>query len=123
MTPDRLRQFFDLWNAHDVDAIVEFFTPDGVYMASIGPEDAGTTAQGHDELRVLVESFFASYPDVRYTDLEVAVTGDSGYATWTLDAGSGPDAVRYRGVDIFRFAGDLIASKDAYRKERSAPIG
>ena len=29
----------------------------------------------------------------------------------------------YRGVDLFVFEGDLIAVKDAYRKERSAPIG
>ena len=29
----------------------------------------------------------------------------------------------YRGVDLFTFDGDLIALKDAYRKERSKPIG
>lgn len=39
MTPDRLRSFFDLWNAHDVDGIVGYFTADGVYMTSIGPDD------------------------------------------------------------------------------------
>ena len=29
----------------------------------------------------------------------------------------------HRGVDLFVFDGDHIAVKDAYRKERSAPIG
>jgi len=29
----------------------------------------------------------------------------------------------YRGVDLFVLEGDSIAVKDAYRKQRSAPIG
>lgn len=121
MTPDRIREFFDLWNAHDVDGIVERFTPDGVYMASIGPEDAGTTSRGHEQLRAGVAAFFERYPDVRYSDLRIRIDGDEGVATWTLEAGSGDAAIRYRGVDLFRFAGDRIAVKDAYRKERTAP--
>ncbi len=45
-------------------------------------------------------------------------------ASWTF---SGTDAdgkhITYRGVDLFDFDGDLISLKDAYRKERSRPIG
>jgi ketosteroid isomerase-like protein len=123
MTPERLRSFFDLWNAHDVDGIVEYFTADGVYMASIGPDDDGTAFKGHTALRQGVAGFFAAYADVSYSDLRMTLSGDVGFATWTLEA-TAPDggALRYRGVDVFRFEGDRIALKDAYRKERSAPI-
>jgi hypothetical protein len=31
--------------------------------------------------------------------------------------------VVYRGVDMFEFDGERVALKDAFRKERSTPIG
>lgn len=124
MTNDRLRRFFDAWNDHDVETIVGYFTPDGAYFASIGPDDEGTAFRGTDEVRRGVAAFLANYGDVRYTDLRVAVMGGHGYATWTfhgIDPDGGP--ITYRGVDVFEFDGDRISVKDAYRKERSRPIG
>jgi ketosteroid isomerase-like protein len=124
MTSDRLNRFFDAWNAHDVETIVSYFTEDGAYFASIGPDDEGTAFRGTDELQRGVGAFLANYGDVSYTDLRVVVSGDRGYATWTfhgIDPEHGP--ITYRGVDVFEFEGDLIAVKDAYRKERSHPIG
>jgi hypothetical protein len=31
--------------------------------------------------------------------------------------------VTYRGVDVFEFVGDRICLKDAFRKQRSTPVG
>ena len=124
-TPDRLSAFIDAWNAHFVETIVSYFTPDGAYFASIGPDDAGTAFHGTDELRRGVAAFLSSYGDVHYTDLVIGMSGeDRGFACWTF-VGISPEGrpMTYRGVDLFRFEGDLIAVKDAYRKERSAPIG
>jgi hypothetical protein len=124
MNPERLRAFFDAWNDHDVEAIVSYFTPDGAYYASIGPDDAGTAFRGTDELRRGVAAFLGTYGDVGYTDLVIGLSGqDRAFASWTFH-GLGPDGqpVTYRGVDLFVFEGDLIAVKDAYRKERSRPI-
>jgi ketosteroid isomerase-like protein len=125
MTPERLLAFFDAWNAHDVEAIVGCFTPDGAYHASIGPDDEGTTFTGFAELRRGVAAFLRTYGDVRYTDLVVGMCGsDRAFASWTFH-GTSPagQPVTYRGVDLFVFEGDRIALKDAYRKERSGPIG
>lgn len=124
MTNDRLKRFFDAWNEHDVEAIVGYFTEDGAYFASIGPDHEGTAFRGTDELRRGVAAFLANYGDVYYTDLQVVVAGETGYATWTFH-GVDPErgSITYHGVDIFEFEGDLIAVKDAYRKERSRPIG
>jgi ketosteroid isomerase-like protein len=124
-TPDRLRAFFAAWNAHDVEAIVSYFTPDGAYYASIGPDDAGTAFEGTDELRRGVAAFLSSYGDVRYTDLVIRMSSDDrAFASWTFH-GISPEGqpMTYRGVDLFVFEGDRIAVKDAYRKERSVPIG
>ena len=125
MTPDRLRAFFDAWNAHDVETIVSHFIADGAYYASIGPDDVGTSFIGTDELRRGVAAFLGSYGDVHYTDLVIGMAGhDRAFASWTFH-GTGPDGApaTYRGVDLFVFEGDHIAVKDAYRKERSHPIG
>lgn len=124
MTDARLHDFFAAWNAHDVDRIVTFFTADGAYFASIGPDDDGTAFRGIDEVRRGVSAFLATYPDARYTDTTVLVAGDRGMATWTFSGTSTSGAeVVYRGVDVFEFVGDQIRLKDAFRKERAKPIG
>jgi ketosteroid isomerase-like protein len=124
MTPERLTAFFDAWNAHDVDIIVSYFTRDGAYYASIGPADTGTAFHGTDELRRGVAAFLENYGDVHYTDLEIGMAGDRAFASWTFH-GISPagESMTYRGVDLFEFDGELITVKDAYRKERSTPIG
>ena len=125
MTADRLRAFFDAWNAHDVETIVSYFTPDGAYFASIGPDDAGTAFHGADELRRGVAAFLGTYGDVHYTDLVVGLSDeDRAFASWTFH-GIDPEGhpMSYRGVDLFELDDDLIRIKDAYRKERSHPIG
>ncbi len=124
MTSERLTSFFAAWNDHDVETIVSYFTPDGAYFASIGPDDEGTAFRGTDEVRRGVAAFLGSYGDVHYTDLRVGMAGDRAVASWTF-RGTSPtgEAMTYRGVDLFEFEGDLIRVKDAYRKERSSPIG
>ena len=124
MTSQRLQRFFDAWNDHDVETIVSYFTPGGAYFASIGPDDEGTAFRGSDEVRRGVSAFLASYGGVHYTDLRIGMDGDRAFASWTFH-GTNPagQAISYRGVDIFEFEGDRIALKDAYRKERSTPVG
>ena len=100
-------------------------TPDGAYHASIGPDDSGTAFHGSDELRRGVAAFLRTYQDVHYTDLVIGMSGDErAFASWTFH-GISPEGepMVYRGVDLFVFEGDRIAVKDAYRKERSSPIG
>jgi hypothetical protein len=123
MTTDRLRRFFDAWNDHDVDAIVSYFRADGAYFASIGPDDEGTAFRGIEEVRRGVAAFLGTYQDVHYTDLEIGLDGDRGFASWTFHGRRDGADVTYRGVDLFVFDAELIVLKDAYRKERSRPIG
>jgi ketosteroid isomerase-like protein len=119
-----MNEFFAAWDAHDVDRIVSFFTPDGSYLASVGPDDEGTAFHGVDEVRRGVAAFLDTYRDAYYTDTTVMVVGDRGLAQWTFH-GTTADGrtIQYRGVDVLDFIGDRIRVKDAYRKERSAPIG
>jgi ketosteroid isomerase-like protein len=124
MTVERMHDFFDAWDAHDVERIVAFFTRDGEYLASAGPDDDGTAFRGIDEVRRGVSAFLSSYPDAHYTDADILLAGDRGIARWTFHGTTTTGTpVRYRGVDVFEFVGDKIRVKDAFRKERSKPIG
>jgi beta-alanine degradation protein BauB len=124
MTQARLEAFFAAWNDQDVERAAGFFTPGGAYCASIGPDDDGTVFRGIDEVRRGIAAFLGTYPDARYTDVRILISGDRGHARWTFH-GTTREGKRadYRGVDVFEFEGDRIRLKDAYRKERSAPIG
>lgn len=124
MTRQQRQRFFDAWNDHDVDTIVEQFTPHGAYVPSIGPDDEGTAFRGIEEVRRGVSAFLGRYPDAHYADLHVGMGGDRAFATWTF-SGTDPEGrtITYRGVDVFELEGDRIRLKDAYRKERSAPLG
>jgi steroid delta-isomerase-like uncharacterized protein len=60
------------WNAHDVDAIVEWYAVDGVHrMAS------GNTSRGADDIRAMAERTFTGYPDLAFT-VRDAFTGADG---------------------------------------------
>ena len=124
MTIERLNEFGAAWNAHDIDRIIGFFTPDGAYLASVGPDDDGTAFLGIDEVRRGVTAFLTMYPDAHYSDVKTLLVGDRGVVQWTFSGtpASGPP-INYRGVDIFEFVGDRIRLKDAFRKERAKPIG
>ena len=124
MTTERMLDFFNAWNHHDIDRITTFFTPDGAYYASIGAEDDGSAFRGQDEVRRGVAAFLDTYGDAHYTDAEIIIAGDRGFATWTFHGTDRSGSqITYRGVDIFTFVGDQIRLKDAFRKERSKPLG
>lgn len=123
-TAARLEQFFEACNDHDIDRIAGFFTADGVYLASKGPDDDGTSFRGSESVRQGFRAFFDTYPDGHYTHISVTVDGDRGHATWTFTGTpAGGTPMSYRGVDLFEFVGDRILVKDAFRKERSSPVG
>lgn len=119
MTVERLMGFFEACNDHDIDRIIDYFAAEGSYLGSAGPEDDGTPFRGIDEVRRGFTAFLAAYPDGQYTDIRLHVDGGRGMAQWTFSGST----IRYRGVDIFEFSGDRIILKDAFRKERSKPIG
>ena len=118
MDDARLGRFLDLWNEHDAAAIAACFADDCAYHASFGPELLGRSFTGRDAVREGVQAFFDRYPDGRFVDGTHFVAGDRGAAEWTFVA-TEPDGseLRVRGADLFEFAGDLVKTKNAFRKQ------
>ena len=46
MTLERATESAGAWNSHDPDLVASFFTDDGVYHASVGPDRLGKTYAG-----------------------------------------------------------------------------
>ncbi|MEM9405067.1 MAG: nuclear transport factor 2 family protein [Acidobacteriota bacterium] len=100
------------WSRRDVQGVLKCFAADGEYHASVGPLP-GARAKGHAEIRSLLEAMF-QHDDGTSTEVCDLVTWPDA-ATWTWRY-THADGTSELGCDRFRFRGDLIVLKDAYRK-------
>jgi len=115
--------FADAWNKHDVDALMSFMTPDGVFEASAGNTVNGERYEGAQAVRAAYAAIFTAYPDARWNNARHFVAGDRGVSEWTF-TGTMKDGKRVEvtGCDLFTFKNGKIATKNSYRKNRP-PIG
>lgn len=105
------------FNAHDLDAIMEFFAEDCSLDMPRGPEPWGLRCSGKDAVREALASRFAGLPDVHYGDDRHWVSGDLGVSEWLL-TGTGADGrqLRVRGCDHWEFRDGQVIRKDSYWK-------
>jgi steroid delta-isomerase-like uncharacterized protein len=115
--------FADAWNKHDVDALMSFMTPDGVFEASAGNTVNGERYEGQQAVRAAYAGIFQTYPDARWNNARHFVAGDRGVSEWTF-TGTMKDGKRVEvtGCDLFTFRDGKIARKNSYRKNRP-PLG
>lgn len=116
-----LQGILDAFNRHDLDAILEHFTPDSVFQSPRGPDPWGTRFEGLDEVRQGLAARFEGIPDVHYEGHADFVAGDRGVSEWTITGTTVEgDRIEARGCDLWTFDGDRIAVKDSYWKIREA---
>ncbi|MDF2978004.1 MAG: hypothetical protein K0S40_2732 [Actinomycetospora sp.] len=114
---ETLQAITDAFNAHDLDAIMEFFADDCSLDMPRGPDPWGTRLVGRAAVREGLTARFAGLPDVHYGDGRHWVSGDLGVSEWLL-TGTRPDGehVRVRGCDHWEFRDGEIVRKDSYWK-------
>ena len=121
MTEARLLEALDAWNSHDVETVMKYMTDDATYHASVGTDLYGRTYRGRKQVREGVQRFFDMYPDGRFAETTVTVADDRGHAEWTFTAThEDGSSLEVRGCDLFEFEGDLIRTKNAFRKVRAS---
>lgn len=117
VTTDLLRAFLAAFNAHDLDAIMEFFTDDCVFEMPRGPAPGGRRLVGREEVREGIRSRLEGIPDVRYDDDRHWVSGDRGVSEWTIRGTQRTgEPIEVRGCDLFEFSGGRISRKDSFWK-------
>lgn len=112
-----LQAFLDAFNAHDVDAIMSFFTDDCVFDTPRGPAPGGQHLVGKQEVRAGIEARLDGIPDIRYGDDRHWTCGDRGVSEWTIRGTQVTgETIEVRGCDLFELTDGKIRRKDAYWK-------
>lgn len=112
-----LKAILDAFNAHDLDAIMEFFADDCSFDMPRGPEPWGERFEGKVAVRQALAKRFQGLPDVHYGDDRHWVCGNFGVSEWlligtTLDGRS----ICVRGCDHWEFRNGKVVRKDSYWK-------
>lgn len=120
MTIERATEFGAAWNSGDPDLIASFFVDDGIYHASVGPDHLGRSFSGKAEIRRGAKIFFDFFPDGKFENLKVVVSGDIGTFEWDFVAtDASGKSVSTAGCDLLEFRGDMVVKKNAFRKARA----
>ena len=118
-TPDAevLQAFLDAFNAHDVDAIMSFFTDDCVFDMPRGPAPGGRRLVGKEQVREGIQSRFDGIPDIRYDDDLHWRCGSRGVSEWTIRGTDRTgEPIEVRGCDLLELIDGKISRKDSFWK-------
>jgi steroid delta-isomerase-like uncharacterized protein len=112
-----LQAFLNAFNAHDVDAIMSFFTDDCVFDMPRGPAPGGRRLTGKEQVRTGIQSRFDGIPDIRYGDDRHWTCGERGVSEWTIRGTQATgEPIEVRGCDLFEFSDGKIRRKDSFWK-------
>ncbi|MFA9271321.1 MAG: nitroreductase/quinone reductase family protein [Baekduiaceae bacterium] len=111
MTPT-LQAVLDAFNAHDVDAILAFFTEDCTFDTP-----RGDRLVGKQEVRKGFQARFDGIPDIHYGDDRHWSCGDRGVSEWTIRGTQvSGEPIEVRGCDLFEFTDGKVSRKDSFWK-------
>ena len=112
-----MKAFLEAFNAHDVDAIMSFFTEDCVLDMPRGPGAGRAPAGGQEQVRTGIQSRFDGIPDIHYGDDRHWTSGDRGVSEWTIRGTQvSGEPIEVRGCDLFEFTDGKISRKDSFWK-------
>ena len=114
---ETVEALLDAFNAHDLDAIMAFFSDDCSLDMPRGPDPWGQRFVGKAAVREGLASRFEGLPDVRYSDARHWISGNMVVSEWRL-TGTRTDGVQVnvRGCDHYEFREGKVVRKDSYWK-------
>ena len=115
-TIQAVEHFNEVFNRHDIDAIMDAMTDDCVFE-NTSPFPDGTRYVGQIAVRAFWVDFFAGSPHARFSTEDMFAAEDRCVVRWRYDWGvpSG-ETGHIRGVDVFRVRDGKVAEKLAYVK-------
>jgi SnoaL-like domain len=112
MTEQRLLEFAAAWGSKDLKRLMDFFTHDCIYAASVGSEP-GQTYTGIAQVRAGIVAMLEHDTGSTSKIHNIGILGERGFWEWTYTFKDGTVAL---GCDLFEFRGDKIRVKNAFRK-------
>ena len=112
-----LQAFLDAFNAHDLDAVMSFFTEDCVFDMPRGPAPGGRRLTGKKQVRAGIQSRFDGIPTSSTAMSAIGTCGDRGVSKWTIRGTQATgEHIEVRGCDLFEFTDGRISRKDSFWK-------
>lgn len=121
MTKEKVMAMGASWNTGDPDHVISFFVDDAEYFSSVGDERLGKAFKGKAAIKEGAKRFFQLFPYGKFENATAEVYGDFGTLEWDFvnyDE-NGKELSRTAGCDLLKFEGDLVRSKNAFRKSKS----
>src|SRR6266513_6117886 len=116
-------RYNDVWNAHDVDAIVAMHTEDSVFENHV----TGDVNVGREQIGNAIRGIFTVFPDLSFEGRRQYIREDLVVQEWTargrhkgkmtragLEVEPTGRKVEYRGMDVIPISDGLVARKDVY---------
>jgi len=114
-TLDTVRRFNEVFNRHDVPAIMALMTDDCAFE-NTRPRPDGERHEGQPAVRAFWETFFARSPSARFDAEEEFAAGDRCVVRWVYHWVRDGEPGHVRGVDLFRVRDGKVAEKYSYVK-------
>jgi ketosteroid isomerase-like protein len=114
-TLDTVRRFNEVFNRHDVPAIMALMTDDCAFE-NTRPRPDGERHEGQPAVRAFWETFFARSPSARFDAEEEFAAGDRCVVRWVYHWMRDGEPGHVRGVDLFRVRDGKVAEKYSYVK-------
>jgi ketosteroid isomerase-like protein len=111
---DLVVRFTEAFNRDDLDGVMSFMAEDAIY-----DEFNGRRSRGKQDIReAFVPQFRGDFGRIRFRTEDLFVDPDSGKALirWLCTLESGGRRSAWRGLDVLRFEGGLLAEKHTYAK-------
>lgn len=113
---DLTRRFTDGFNRNDLDAVMAFFSDDGVYDEFNGKRNRGKAA-----IRAAFEpQFSGAFGSMKFLedDIFVDAEADKAIISWRCTLFVNGKPTSWRGLDLLHFVGACVVSKHTYAKAR-----
>lgn len=112
-----LDQIADAFNRHDLDAILNYFAEDGIFLLARGPNPWGTRLVGKAEIRKVLSKRFSTIHDMRWETIGRWVNGNKAVSEWVVTGTTeNGERLEYFGCDLWEFKNGQIVKKDTYWK-------
>ncbi len=112
MTVEILKGFGNAWLDKNVDDVMRYFTEDCRYLPSVSSEQHQVFS-GKEEVKKAIVMMMDLDNVLESKVGNIFIKDGFGFWEWEYTSNSGE---RVQGCDVFQFQGNLIRSKNAYRK-------
>ncbi len=118
---DLTRRFTDAFNRNDLEAVMSYFSDDGIYDEFNGKRSCGKAA-----IRAaFTPQFTGAFGRMEFLEDDLFVDEEAGKAmiSWRCTLSIKGQPTSWRGLDLLHFVGECLVMKQTYAKAKAPLFG